>query len=437
MAVAITDLYKSALEVVRTGILPKLYMPEKEGAAWASQIVLRGAESFKITKTPNSTDFRIPLKMQPIGQFGAANYAGGSIGVGGSANIQQFAQTYFPMKMVYQLNEDAIRGTADKDLARFNAWKESMKEGIPLFQRYLDVSWHEIGGATGNIANAGTGTTATSYNLDATNGSDLLIEGQGVEIFDTLGTTWKTSAVSPDNLPTVASLDKTNKTVTLGNLGSITLADGDKLYFRGVGSTPTWLNALQYFNDSSTSGSLLGLSRSTYPQIIANLVGNTSTQFSLESVLLLKHEIKQRRNEVPKLVGLMPQSQEAVINLSIVTMSEYMRREVNEKAIDPLPEMANMQPFAGIPHMTDLHQPRNRVDYVDRESWGYVYLSGAEPDFYKDPGSDSIFFKPYVVSGSTAAPAFATMWALTCEKNFFCIDPGRQGYILASIPTGY
>lgn len=434
--VAITDLYKSAMEKVRDGILPKLYMPEKEGAAWASQVVLRGAENFKITKTPNGTDFRIPLKMQPTGQFGAANYGGGSVGVGGSANIQQLAQTYFAMKMVYQLNYDAIKGTADKELARFNAWKDSMKEGIPLFQRYLDVTWHNIGGSQG-IIGVSTAYAAGVFTMDNINCADLIIEGQGVEIFDTTLGTQRTSAVTPDNLPTVSAVDKTNKTVTVTNLGAITPVAGDKLLFRGCGSTPAWANGLQYFNDSSTSGNLLGLSRSTYPQVVANQVGNTSTQFSLEAVLLVKHQIRQRRNEIPKLVGLMPQAQESVINLSIVTMSVYQRNEVKESAIDPLPEMATMQPFAGVPHMTDLHQARNRVDYVDRESWGYVYLDGGEPDFYKQPGSDSPFFTPYSVSGTVASPTFASLWALTCEKNFYCVDPGRQGYVLASVPSGY
>lgn len=125
------------------------------------------------------------------------------------------------------------------------------------------------------------------------------------------------------------------------------------------------------------------------------------------------------------------------MNLSNVTMSTYQRTDVTQSMIDPLPKMANMQPWAGLPHMTDLHQARNRVDYCDRESWGWVYMSGSEPDFYKQPGSDNIFFSPYSVSGSVATPTFATMWALVCEKNYYCVDPRRQGYALASVPNGY
>lgn len=435
-AVDYNELYRAAIEKVREGILPNIYMPSREGMVWASQVILRGAENFKITKTLNGLDFRIPLKMRPLGQFGAANYSGGSIGTGGDGDIQQFSQTYFPMKVVYQLNYDTVKGSADKELHRFNAWKDSMKEGIPLFQRCLDVSWHSIGGSQGivGIVTAVNGTTLT---LDNVNCADLIVEGQGYEIYDSTLVTQRTSAVTPDNLPIASGVDRNNKTVTFTNLGAITPVAGDRITFRGAGATPTWVNGLQYFNDSSTSGNLLGLSRSTYPQIVANSVGNTSTQFALESVLLLKHQIKQNRGEVPKLVGLMPNAQEAVINLSIVTQSTFMRTEVSQSAIDPLPQMANMQPFAGIPHMNDLHQPRNRVDYVDRESWGYVFLDGASPDFYKQPGSDSIFFAPYVVSGSTATPAFATMWALTCEQNYYCCDARKQGYITASVPNGY
>src|ERR1051326_8429979 len=264
MGQSASDIYQINMEVVRKQ-LPALY----ELNSTAESLLSKNAEKFRISVTPNGNDFRVPLKVAPPASFGTFSMNGGSLGPGNGFTAAQFYQTYFPMSLAVDLNPSAMVATSGgSNLSVVNAWKENMKDAMPSFQRLSDAGFHNIGGNTGLIGTSTALSTAT-YTLETSFGANLIQIGMPLEILTGDGATWRTSGVSPDNLPTVSALDKINRTITLTNTGGLTLTAGDKFYFRGsiaAGSPPTttWLNGLYYFHTTSTSGSTPRPTQTTY-----------------------------------------------------------------------------------------------------------------------------------------------------------------------------
>ena len=422
------------IETVRKDVLPNIFRVDDQ---YVTSRLIGKMEKYRITKTQNGLDFRAPLKMQPSGRYSFANYAGGSLGTGGKADIEQLYQTYFPQKLVYQLDFQAIVGTKQSELARYNAWKDSMKEAIELAQRYLDVGFHTIGGSQGVIMQAAGWDGTSVMTAAASNMADLMLIGQTVEIWDTTLTTNRTSGLSGDSLPVVANVAPDQSYVTLGNLGSVSGITGtDKLLLPGQGVTPSGPNGLQYFNDTSTANSVLGLSKTTYPDMAASGFPANGATYQVAFALRCRHQIEQRRGDVSKLIGLMPLAQSAAINLSVSTQATFLRTKPTENMIDPLLQIGDSQPWGGILHIPDLHQARDRVDYVMEGNWGMVYLNDSAPDFYKAPGSNEIFFSP--VSTTDGTPLFSSLFAIIWENNWYNVDPGRSAVVTGlQKPAGY
>src|SRR5579883_1977343 len=162
----LTDLLNANIENVRKGALPYIYQKNSD---FAVQRVCNNTEQHRITKTTNGADFRAPIELAPPGVFGAANLDAGALGVGVGFNIAQFLQTFFDVKMAFQLSYQSVKGTSTTEQSVINAWQRTMEEGLPNMARYEDASWHNLGGSDGQVgvatAYSGNGSAGT-YTLD-------------------------------------------------------------------------------------------------------------------------------------------------------------------------------------------------------------------------------------------------------------------------------
>lgn len=435
MAQSVTDVLYVNMEAVRKK-LPELY----ELNATAYGLMSKSAEKFRISKTPNSTDFRAPLKLNPPATFGTFSMAGGSLGTGGGFSTQQFSQTYFPLKLAVTVNLDAIVATSGgAALSVVNAWKENMKDAIPSFQRMADASWHNQGGADATVAISTAINTAT-VTCDTAYAANLVQVGMPLEIISADGNTWRTSSVSPDNLPTVSVVNKGSGTFTLTNLGSITPSATDVYKFQGsiaAGSPPTvtWLNGLNYFHTSSTSGTLLGLTKTSY-DIMPNLV-NASGSIVPAHVWQAKAQVRQRRGTIPKTYkGLIHDAQAAAYRNLGLAISEILVSSGNAfKTTDVAGADSSDETITigGINHLIDVHQGKTRIDWISpNDNWCRVY--GQELDFYKSPEGKMIFEGR--TSSGTVAASFS--FFLTTQENYVCVDPGKEVLIYGlTIPNGF
>lgn len=432
----LTDVLNANIETVRKGVLPVIYQLSDN---LAIQRVMKNTESYRITKTTNADDFRAPLKTAPAGYYGAVNLDGGNLGLGVGFNVAQLIQTYFSVKMGFQMTYASVQGTATTDQSRVNVFKETMKDGVPNMARMENVAWHNIGGNTGQV---GTVTTTTSvgggtetFTMDPEFGTRLLIQNQRVEIFNSNQTVYRTSSVSPDNLPYVQSVNRAARQVVVTNLGSIVPANGDTLFLPGCTSTPVWADGLYYVNTTATSGSYLGLSRTTYPGINSSAITSGGT-LNPQQILALKFLIKINGGDqqVVNLIGLASPHQLAQMSAQVQAMQNYYRTQVTQAQIDPLPKLSEGGVlFGDVMHYEDDCQGYDRIDYCNTQTWGRVYLDREGADFYRDPGSNEMFF-PMTAAGTNAGYATGTLFFLISTLNYYNINPQLNGLITGLTP---
>jgi len=419
---SVSDILTVNMEVVRPD-LPALYEAIYKDTAYS--LLTKGGEKHNISKTPNGNDFRIPLKIQPPGVYAALNLDGGAFAQGSSFVTKQMYQTYFPTQMAIKMTEEQILTTDKSSLSVFNIWKESMREGLPNFQRYNDISFHNITGNQGLIALATNWVLGTlTYTFDYEFGANLLQVGMPVEIYSNDLLTQRTAGLAPGSLPYISTINKQAKTATLANIGSVTgMANTDYLGLPGAGSTPTWLNGLYYFQSTATSGNLLGLSRSTVQELIVPNVNAAGSLVPLHGTLL-KSLMRQRIGTYPKkLRGLITDAQAAqIVNLGIA-ISEHQRGAA-DTAIDPVPAYDDNIKFSQVNHMIDIHASKKRIEWLDLDFWGRVYL--VEPTFYKSRGDGRMVFE---VRDSTGAVTTAWQFFLYAAENFYNVKPANSGFI--------
>lgn len=433
----LTDILNANVETLRKEALPILYQLQKNLAV---QRVVADTESYRITKTTNSADFRAPLKTAPAGLYGAVNLDGGNLGLGIGFNVAQLVQTYFPVKMGFQMTYAAVQGSATTEQSKVNVFKETMKDGMPNMARYENISWHNIDGNGGRVGVV-TSTTAAgggteTLTMDPQFGARLFIENQRVEIFSSTLVTQRTSAVTPDNLPYVKSVSYRTRQLVITNLGSIVPAAGDLLYLPGCGSVPAWADGLYYVDTTATSGLYLGLDRATYPKINTSVITSGGT-LDPAQILALKQLIEVNTGEIPKeLLGLAPPHQFAIMSKQVQTMQMFLRSQVTQAQIDPLPKMADDGVlFGDVTHYKDLCQAADRIDYCDKSTWGRVYLDKTGADFYEDPLSGDKFF-PMTASSTNAGYAAGSLFYLISTMNYYNVSPMHSGLISGlNVPT--
>lgn len=431
----INDVLNANIETLRKGALPYVYQKNKN---FAVQRIMQNTDSYRITKTTNGLDFRAPIEFGPPGVFGAANLDGGALGLGTGFSISEFSQTYFDVKMAFQMSWLSTKGTSTSAQSVINVFQRTMTEGLPNMARYEDVSWHNLGGQDGQV---GIGTTASNltsttatYTMDPDVGARLFIPLQRFEILNASGT-WITQNYSPDNLPYVnaGGINYAARTIQITfPTGMTAPANGDVLYFQGAtpAGVPTWLQGLRYVNTTATSGNYLGLSRTTYPTINSSAITSGGT-LTPQMVLALRQLIMVRQGDAQalKVTGLIDPHQIAVMSASVQTLQTFYRSQVTEKQIDPLPEVTleGGIVWGGVTHYYDGVQSSTRIDYCNSDDWGRVYIDDKPgADFYRRPGDNEMFFNSVATNGS---PNSDLLFYLIATLNYYNVNPGNSGLI--------
>ena len=62
-------------------------------------LLKKGTDGVKITKTVEGKDFRIPLEVEPTGNYGGFSLANGALGVGKGFKMEQQYQSYFATRL--------------------------------------------------------------------------------------------------------------------------------------------------------------------------------------------------------------------------------------------------------------------------------------------------------------------------------------------------
>ncbi len=219
----------------------------------------------KIKQTTKDVWGKEVRKLAPYGINGGigAGTEEGALPASAENKYVQFVSTLKNLYGTIEISDKAIRASANNAGAFVNLLNDEM-EGL-VKASCFNLSRMLYGDGSGKLA------TIASYanNVITLNSVKNLIEGMVVDIYN------GTSAVTGLTGLRIATIDRTNKTITFTTTPSGTIAKDYDLYVQGSkGNEITGLGAI-----FKTTGSLYGVSKTTYPWMNP-YISSTSTEIS-------------------------------------------------------------------------------------------------------------------------------------------------------------
>lgn len=392
-----------------------------ETSSWLFSKVSKSADVEKVS----TRDFRKPIIVSHGGNYRKYDPDGGDKGRGTGPKAAHFVSTYFPTLYAIELTDLQMMATAESEQAVKKAFALTVGNAMDNFKAMEDATLHTGGDGVFAIAvSQATDTGKTVYTLDTTLGTQLCRRQQKAAVYSNdLGTLRAAGPFSIDKVDRVS-----NKVTMSATIGSA--ANDDKLVFEGVSATPpVWKNGIYAFNSTATTGNLLSLSRTDYPEIISNFINANGASLTGVHAMLLLDQIEQNRNDLGDLTFILHPKQRTAYYKSIQDLSFWMRGK-SDSPIDIVPKRVQEFQFAGIQAVTDKHALRNRVDALALKKFGRAEL--APLDWYRLPDGT----KTFPLYGASGGLGSGILMYLTLHSDYVHSDPGSQGFVYnLEIPT--
>lgn len=375
----------------------------------------------------SARDMRIPLEIRPGGLFGYYDTAGGDLGRGEGPTFEKATINTVNFKYAVEWHKKAQWATDDARKSVVDSVKHLLASSMKEFRRMVDANLMTNGdGAIGTIsAVSGTGPYTLTLGTDGF-GARLIRFGQKVNIYNAALTVDRTTS----DERSVTQVDGEAKTIIIGG-GTITgITAGDRVVASGLsGASPVGIFGVPYHHNSASTGTWLGLDRSTYPEVRANRI-NASGGLGLDHPRRAMNRIGERLGleQGLKLKAWMhPCQAQAYERLGqLVTM---INKSGGSK--EDLDLFYDVQQLAGVPIRKHFNWDKTRIDYVVDEVWGRAEMQPA--GFYEEEGR-----RLFEVRGASGGVAAATLFYLVASFNTFVNQPPGLSYISdLTVPTGY
>lgn len=381
----------------------------------------------KNVTTVSNKSMRIPLEIRPGGYFGHFDPDGGDLGRGGGVVFDEATIGVVHFKHAIEWTRKAEWGTDDSRKAIVNTFKHLLAKAMPDFRRHVEAMCMTAGdGVLGTITTVNTGGSKDTYTLTTDGfGAKLFRFGQKVNVYDSGLSTHRTSGGEVE----IDSYDVANKTIRVSANVSGSTA-GDKIVVSGVsGASPTSLLGVPYHNNSSTSGTWLGFTRSSTPEVLANSV-NAAGALALSHARLARNKIGDRlgMDAIPKLVAWChPCQQQAYEEMG--QLVSVIQKSKSDEGLNLY--FGDAMQLAGSPLKTSYMWDKTRIDFIDLSTWGRAELHPAK--FYDVEGR-----KIFEVRGASGGVATSQVFYITASFNIFSMNPAAGSYIYGlTVPTGY
>lgn len=399
--------------------LPKLFLMGEDKIF--TQIMRNGGlGSVPVSKR----SLRIPLQVAPGGKGRVANFDGGTLGRGGSINtVPGFVST---KGFVWALESttEAYWGTDSNDKAIASLTALEQAQQMENFKQFLDSLFFASNGVLGVIS------VISTLILTVVNANQFYI-GQDVDVVSALGGTVRGTI-------TVAGVDANNKQITASAALPAGTVVGDLLMVQGTGGVAgASLSSLYDYHVSTNTGTILTLSRATYPgqlNISAIAGSGALTPVMVRAILQLSirkigTNLMSLLNSLKFIVGV---EQAAAWEAAGTAISQIFRNiPLGKTAFDPLNGTTPDQ-MAGRELITQLHGDPTRVDSMLMKNWGMATTKGLGP--YSPPGSSQTVFPVISTTDGSVVASNLKYWAL--EADVFCINPAQESAITAlTIPA--
>jgi hypothetical protein len=380
----------------------------------------------------SNRDMRIPLELEPGGNFGHYDPDGGDLGRGDGPKFDKAVINTVHFKMGVEWTKKSEWATDDQRKAVLNTFRHLLAKSMAEFRRQVDSACMTGGNGvigTGTTAAAGTIVTPSDkFTIAATDpyGVRLMRKNQTVGIYDTTLATKRGEGK-------VVFYDLENRIVEVQSLGGgVTpgVTTGDKLVLSGLTANPVGLLGVPYHHSNASSGTWLGFNRANVPEIRANAVNASSSALSLPFARLALNKIGNRVgiDQMAKVTAWMHPCQKQAYE-ELGQMVSIIQKQPKSEALD-MYFGDNLQ-MAGAPIRTSFSWDKTRIDFVNTDIWGRAELKPA--GFYDVDGQ-----KIFPIRGASGGLAASMIFYIVASFNLFINNPALASYIYGlTIPSGY
>jgi len=376
----------------------------------------------------SARDMRIPLELEPGGNFGHYDPDGGDLGRGDGPKFDKAVINTVHFKMGVEWTKKAEWATDDSRKAVLNTFRHLLAKSMPEFRRQVDSACMTAG--DGVVVNNTTRAASTviaggdKWTIAATDawGVRLVRKNQTVAVYDTTLATKRGEAK-------VVFYDLENRVIE--TYPAITGATtGDKLVLSGLPASPTGLLGVPYHHSNASSGTWLGFNRANVPEIRANAVNAASSALSLPFVRLALNKVGNRvgLDQMGKVTAWTHPCQKQAYE-ELGQMVSIIQKQPKGDALD-MYFGDNLQ-MAGAPVRVSFSWDKTRIDFVNTDIWGRAELKPA--GFYEVDGQ-----KIFPIRGASGGLASSMIFYLVASFNLFINNPALASYIYGlTIPSGY
>jgi hypothetical protein len=377
------------------------------------------------TEKAGPRTLRIPKKMSPGGQFRTFSQDGGDMGRGNAPIFDVATLTPKPVLEAVEFNQSVRWNTANDQIAVLNALTDNVADATDEWGVNVDKSLQ--GNADGILATMSSGATTTSWTLAAPMRARLLRINSRVLNMDSAQAGYRGAPTAS----TITSIDDTTGVVTV-DAAPAGQTNTDVIVVDGLtGATPAWLNGIKNLHNSSSSGTVMGLSRVTYPQIrtpnqtLSSAITAAAFRAGINAVEILRGP--QVWDSGDWAVYGNPAQRQAVEELGI-SMNLYDKTG-GKDGFDPLFDVGKLR-VNGFKYVSSRNADPTRLDLVDFANW---FKGETLPVGLYDVEDDTMFPIYGTSGGLAAAEIFYVVGILD-----FGIDDFQRASIWSSlsVPSG-
>jgi len=415
---ALTEVQVEGLELER--VIPKIRVVFERDDKFYSNIKKRDVQKI------SNRQMRVPLELRPGGSFGYFNPDGGDLGRGGAPQFDKAVLTPVFVSEAIEYTKLAQWATDDARKAIINSVRRLTATALDELRRQLDSQMMQAGdGVVGTITTVATAGGVDTYTMTTDGfGARLVRFGQTVQVFDTTLATLRGSGE-------ITLWDIANKTIDVTPAVAGAVAT-DVIVVNGI-ATPTSLPALfgvPYHHSNASTGTWLGFSRASTPEIRSNRVNGASAALTLPlprlAINLIGDRVGIDHNFSPN-AWMHPGQKQAYEDIGQL-ITTIQTKTGGNKNLDMY--FDDMQ-MAGAPVKTSYNWDRTRIDFVVESVWGRGEILPI--GFYTTDGR-----RIFEIRGASGGVATSEIFYMVVGMQTFVNNPAATAYIDAlAVPSGY
>lgn len=415
---ALVESQVTALELER--VIPKIRVVFERDDKFFANIKKRDVEKI------SNRQMRVPLELRPGGSFQYFNADGGDLGRGGGPTFDRAVLTSVFVSENIEYTKLSQWATDDERKSIVNGVRRLTATALDELRRQLDAQMMQPG--DGTIGTVTTDVPAGGSNVITLTtdgfGARLMRFGQTVQVFDAALAVNRGSGV-------ITNWDVENKTISITPQIAGVVAT-DRIVTNGI-SSPLSLPALfgvPYHHSNASTGTWLGFSRATTPEIRANRVNALAAALTLPLPRLAINKIGNRvgiDNNFNPSAWMHPAQQQAYEEIGqLVSIIHKQPKDENLNLY-----FGGSMQMAGAAVKPSFNWDRFRIDFVSDEVWGRGEILPL--GFYTTDGR-----KIFEIRGASGGVAAADIFYMVVGMQTFVNNPAACAYIdnLAA-PAGY